>query len=96
MDSIYDRAALVALPEEMRKEYTTHLMKITKNAPQLLIVFEYDQDAVAGPPFSITEEEIHQHYADDYSIEMLESIDMPGGLKGQVRAMENVWSLVSK
>lgn len=91
--AIYDRAALVALPEEMRKDYTTHLMGITNNAPQLLIVFEYDQDVVSGPPFSITEEEIHQYYDDIFSPELLESVDMPDGLKGQVKASENVWLL---
>src|SRR5688572_14767150 len=29
VDAIYDRAALVALPEKMRKHYTRHLMRIT-------------------------------------------------------------------
>ncbi len=95
VDAIYDRAALVALPLEMRKEYAPHLMGITNNAQQLLIVFEYDQEVVSGPPFSITEEEIHQHYLENYTIQLLESVEMPGGLKGQVNAYENVWKLSS-
>jgi thiopurine S-methyltransferase len=37
VDAIYDRAALVALPEEIRHRYTKHLMEITNQAPQLLI-----------------------------------------------------------
>ena len=32
VDAIYDRPALVALPLEMRKQYTKHLMQITNNA----------------------------------------------------------------
>ena len=37
VDAVYDRAALVALPGEMRARYTTHLLEITNKVPQLLI-----------------------------------------------------------
>lgn len=96
IDAVYDRAALVALPEEMRKEYSSRLLEITKEAPQLLIVFEFDEKIASGPPFSITEKEIHQHYGTSYFVHLLENVDMPGGLKGQVKASENVWLLGSK
>jgi len=43
VDAIYDRAALVALPDEMRRRYSAHLRHITENAPQFLITFDYDQ-----------------------------------------------------
>jgi thiopurine S-methyltransferase len=36
VDAIYDRAALVALPPEMRYRYCQLLLQITGNAPQLL------------------------------------------------------------
>ncbi|MGI0116010.1 thiopurine S-methyltransferase [Zooshikella sp. RANM57] len=51
VDGIYDRAALVALPKEMRQRYTAHLKTITNNAPQLLISYEYNQSLMEGPPF---------------------------------------------
>ena len=51
VDAIYDRAALVALPEEMRNRYAAHLTRITHKAPQLLICYEYDPISMAGPPF---------------------------------------------
>ena len=35
VDAVYDRAALVALPEEMRHRYTAHLMEITHQAQRL-------------------------------------------------------------
>ena len=57
VDAVYDRAALVALPEGMRRRYAAHLAGITAVAPQLLVTFEYDQAEMDGPPFSITEEE---------------------------------------
>ena len=37
VDAVFDRAALVALPEEMRARYSAHLSEITGNAPQLLL-----------------------------------------------------------
>lgn len=93
IDAIYDRAALVALPLEMRTRYTGHLTGISAKAPQLLICYEYDQNLVAGPPFSISNEEVKQHYAGIYNLTFIESRDVPGGLKGKCPAKENVWLL---
>jgi thiopurine S-methyltransferase len=93
VDAVYDRAALVALPDEMRKTYITHLMALTKHAPQLLICFEYDQAVHAGPPFSISADEVKQHYQTAYELTLLASETMPDGLKGKHPATEQVWWL---
>ncbi len=93
VDAVYDRAALVALPEDMRTLYTAHLMQITANAPQLLICYEYDQSTQPGPPFSVTSEEVRRHYDKNYTITLLETIDVPGGLKGLSPAKETIWLL---
>ncbi len=91
IDATYDRAALVALPEQMREAYTQHLVQLTQNAPQLLSSFEYDQDLLAGPPFSVPEQEIRKYYASRYEIKQLASEYEK--LKGKVDAKENVWLL---
>ncbi len=93
VDAIYDRAALVALPETMRSRYTAHVTDITGCAPQLLISYEYDQRAAEGPPFSISQEEVRQHYAHRYQLRLLTSANVPGGLKGTCTATEHVWLL---
>jgi thiopurine S-methyltransferase len=93
VDAVYDRAALVALPDEMRKRYTAHLMTLTDLAPQLLICFEYDQTLLAGPPFSINAQEVKQHYQASYDLTLLASVEVAGGLKGQCPATEHVWWL---
>lgn len=73
-DLIYDRASLVALPAEMRKEYAKLITKvIRKGGKILLIVYEYDQSKMEGPPFSITEQEIKNLYGDHFDIKLLES-----------------------
>jgi len=93
IDAIYDRAALVALPEEMRIRYTAHLTEITNRAPQLLITFEYDQSAMEGPPFSVSNEEVNELYGASYDLTLIASTDVPGGLKGRCPAKENAWVL---
>lgn len=93
VDAVYDRAALVALPEEMRKRYAAHLMAMTGAAPQFLICFEYDQNEMDGPPFSVTDEEIHLHYGDHYHLTRIARVDVAGGLKGKCAATENAWLL---
>lgn len=95
IDGIYDRAALVALPEPTRDHYTAHLMEITARAPQLLITFEYDQSLMAGPPFSIGEAEVNRQYSQSYDLSLLSSTDFVGGLKGLPGAKENVWLLTN-
>ena len=93
VDAIYDRAALVALPEGMRHQYTQHLIRLTNAAAQLLITFEYDQQRMPGPPFCVSDREVEEHYSGDYRLALLESVDVPGGLKGKCPAQEKVWLL---
>lgn len=93
VDAIYDRAALVALPTNMRNEYTSHLLKITKAPPQLLITYEYDQQLVNGPPFSINQDEVMHHYAAIYQLQPVEHKDVAGGLRQKAASVETVWLL---
>jgi len=93
VDAVYDRAALVALPAEMRPRYATQLAGITAVAPQLLVTFEYDQAAMDGPPFSVNEEEVARCHAARYAIEVLADAGVPGGLKGVVAAREKAMLL---
>ncbi len=93
IDFSFDRASLVALPKDLRAQYTKHLIEITENAAQLLIVFEYDQTASTGPPFSISEQEISEHYSKKYSYNCLEKKDLEGGFRTATHATENVWLL---
>ena len=93
VDAIYDRAALVALGADIRSDYSAHLIKITKLAPQLLICFEYDQALMDGPPFSISKSELQQYYG-DYRLQFVEGRSLAGGLKERVSALETAWLLL--
>ena len=57
--AVYDRAALIALPPKMRAHYADHLLRIIPDGCRiLLLTLEYDQDKVAGPPHSVTRDEV--------------------------------------
>lgn len=96
VDATYDRAALVALPQQMRGRYSSHLTRITNKSPQLLVCYEYDQSVMDGPPFSISDDEVSQHYGNFYNLTLMERAQVPGGLKGACAARENVWLLTHK
>ncbi len=93
VQAVYDRAALVALPENTRQRYAAHLKEITDTAPQLLVCYQYDQSKMDGPPFSVEDEEVRRHYRSHYTLERLERVDLPDGLKGKCAATESVWLL---
>ena len=95
VDAIYDRAALVALPVELRKQYSAHLIHITQHAPQLLISFVYEQAMMSGPPFSVDDEEVHSHYAGFYTLKQTNSAKVTEPVKGHDQILENVWILES-
>jgi thiopurine S-methyltransferase len=93
VDAIYDRAALVALPPTLRSRYTAHLMALTQSAPQLLMTYEYDQQSYDGPPFSVREVELREHYEGAYHLRLLARQPVEGGLKGQTPASAATWLL---
>ncbi|WP_210472994.1 thiopurine S-methyltransferase [Vibrio crassostreae] len=71
VDIIYDRASLVALPEEMRVQYVERLKQLLKPGGKILLVtLDYDQSEMTGPPFSVPKLEIDQLFA-GYKITML-------------------------
>jgi thiopurine S-methyltransferase len=69
---IFDRASLIALPQEMRGRYVEKLIELQQSGTRsLLITLTYDQDEMDGPPFSVSEEEVHKLYSNDFKIEKL-------------------------
>ena len=93
VDAIYDRAALIALPEPLRSRYARHLQQLTGCAPQLLITLNYDPQHLAGPPFAVDGAEVARLYQGAYHLQLLASAPVVGGLKGQCPAAEEVWHL---
>ena len=77
IDAIYDRAALIALPPELRRRYLDHLRTLVPSRTQaLLVTLEYPQDKRDGPPFSVPETEVRALYA---SAELIDERLATGG-----------------
>ena len=62
IDAVYDRAAIVALPKEMREDYTKHMLTLAKGLPQLMTTVVYDQTLMNNSPFSVDKEEAQTNY----------------------------------
>lgn len=68
----WDRAALIALPPEVRPRYAEHLLGLLPSpARGLLLTVEYPEGELPGPPFSVEPAEVHRHF--DESCEVRET-----------------------
>ena len=77
VDAVYDRAALVALPPELRPLYAESLSRLVPpGVVMLLVAFEYPQEMKGGPPFSVEAAEIHSSFEPAFAIETLERVDI--------------------
>lgn len=77
IDAIFDRAALVALPPAMRRDYAAHITALSKPGTQMLLVtMEYEQSQMKGPPHAVLESEVQSLYGAHYDIETLERIEV--------------------
>ena len=97
IDSLYDRAALVALPEDMRPDYVAACEKLLTNSAQgLLVTMEYEPRAMEGPPFSVPNEEVERLWKG--RLELVEQMDMLSSMRravksGVLRLDEYFWIL---
>ncbi len=96
----YDRAALVALPPDLRRRYAEH-MKALLAAPDaaiLLVTMDYPQTQMDGPPFSVTEAEVRDLYEPEFQVTHLETFDALAAYpkfaeRGLTRLEERVYRL---
>jgi len=93
VQAIYDRGALVALPEDIRQRYVRHLLLIGDAAPQLLITYQYNQQRLAGPPFSLAESMLSDYYRASYQLSCVGTREVVNSFNGAVAAEENAWLL---
>lgn len=96
VDAVFDRAALVALPADMRKRYAALMAEMTGAAPQLLICFDYDQSKTDGPPFSVTGDELERLYGEHYRRELLVERPMAGPIAERAQGKEIAWLLTNR
>ncbi|WP_305080075.1 hypothetical protein [Psychrobacter sp. JCM 18900] len=107
IEAVYDKAALIALPTDMRVKYSEQVRKLSSDTskvdganneitPQLLLTLNYDQRKKNGPPFSINGDQLEQYYSDHYQIGELASVPSSIGSVSDITVTEHVWLLSSK
>ena len=74
---LYDRAALIALPPQMRERYMGLLSRMLPGGSGLLVTLDYEQKLLAGPPFSVADEEVRRGFA-GWQVEEVEARDVIG------------------
>ena len=96
---VYDRAAMIAFPQDMREQYALHLSEILPlGCKGLLITLDYDQSQKQGPPFSVPDAQVQQWLSPVWTLEVLEELDVLANnwkfLKnGLTRLVERVYRL---
>lgn len=99
VSAVYDRASLIALPPEKRERYVRWLLNILPPATQiLLITVDYDQQEMAGPPFSVSADEVEALYHGQFTIRVLAQLDVLAQEprfqeRGLSRLQENIFLL---
>lgn len=75
--AVYDRAALIALPPDLRQRYVESVYaQLPAGCVGLLITLEYPQAEKAGPPFSVDEDEVRQLFEPTWAVDLLERRDI--------------------
>ncbi len=75
IETLYDRAALVALPEDMRTDYIAACENLLTPSPQgLVVTMEYEPIAMEGPPFSVPNAEVESLWHG--KLTLVEQVDM--------------------
>ena len=77
VEAVYDRAALVALPDPLRARYVEHTLAVVPApAPILLLTFEYPPQDMDGPPFSVGEAAVRALLEPRCTVHALEHLDV--------------------
>lgn len=76
-DAVFDRAALIALPPDLRRRYAGELYtRLPPGCRGLLITLEYPQHEKSGPPFAVHEDEVRHLYGETFDVALVERRDI--------------------
>ena len=99
---VFDRGALAALPAVTRARYADHLQRVIPDGAHiLLLTLEFDEEQVAGPPFSVMESEINELFTGRCRVAKLESAligDLPKkfAAAGLPEVVQSVYHIVKE
>lgn len=93
--AVYDRASLIALPPEMRHDYARKMQALLPSGAHiLLITMQYEEGAMEGPPFSVSDAEVQALYGEGFEIRC--KGQWPGEGPRGIAVTETVYSLTRR
>jgi len=72
---VYDRAALVAMPPPMQRDYANKLLELAPSATILLVSLDYPDGQITGPPFSTPRSRVDELFGGTHKIDVAETRD---------------------
>ena len=95
IDGLWDRAALIAMPAELRARYVHALGVLAPSAVGLLVTLQHD--LASGPPFSVDDAEVRAHFG-TARVRLLDTHDITAQsanllAKGARQVLERVYAL---
>jgi thiopurine S-methyltransferase len=102
VQAVYDRASVVALDPQQRRDYAAllgHLLPV--DCRVLLVAMDYPQQEMPGPPYSVDEAEVMRLFGEAFRIERLDALDLLRDSqryveRGLSRLWENIYRLVRR
>lgn len=75
--AVYDRAALIALPEPIRRQYAGSVYgRLPAGCRGLMITLDYPPAEMEGPPFAVSPAEVHRLFGPDWQVTALQHLDI--------------------
>lgn len=75
--AVYDRAALIAMPSFQRASYVQHLRAVLPAAAKiLLVVMDYPQHEMKGPPFAVEVGETEDLFGEGFLVQQIYAEDI--------------------
>ena len=101
-DAVYDRAALIALPADLRRTYRdTIYARLPAGCRGLVVTLEYPAAEKQGPPFPVDSDEMQALFSRDWALELLERRDIlaqqPGFINDGVTGLHtSAWGMLRR
>lgn len=101
-DAVYDRAAIIALPAELRDRYAREVYgRLPAHCRGLMITLDYPQHEMAGPPFAVDAARLDTLFGAHWQLAELDRRDILAGepkfqADGVSRLHTSVWQLRRK
>lgn len=99
VSAVYDRASLVALNPDQRKQFSRLLQTVLPADSQVLLVaMDYPQSEMAGPPYSVPDNEVFALFGRHFDVTQLDHLDLLADSdryqnKGLSRLHESIYAL---